>query len=66
MYKTIGGIYSMNQFEQQYNERKNTVVNYLNDVITLLENQQKDDTAKALMNLKKNVEHNLFSIVLVV
>ena len=65
MYKTIGGIYSMNQFEQQYNERKNTVVNYLNDVITLLENQQKDDTAKALMNLKKNVEHNLFSIVLV-
>lgn len=55
----------MNQFEQQYNERKNTVVNYLNDVITLLENQQKDDTAKALMNLKNNVEHNLFSIVLV-
>lgn len=65
MYETIGGIYSMNQFEQQYNERKNTVVNYLNDVITLLENQQKDDIAKALMNLKKNVEHNLFSIVLV-
>lgn len=55
----------MNQFEQQYNERKTTVVNYLNDVITLLENQQKDDTAKALMNLKNNVEHNLFSIVLV-
>lgn len=55
----------MNQYEEQYTKRKDNVVNYLNEVISFFQEQQKDDTVAGLTKLKDNVEHNLFSIVLV-
>lgn len=43
MEKRIGGIHIMEQYgvqyENQYNERKKSVVNYLDDVINFLQNQ---------------------------
>lgn len=71
MEKRIGGIHIMEQYgvqyENQYNERKKSVVNYLDDVINFLQNQgqEKKDVISSLEKLKENVEHNLFSIVLV-
>lgn len=55
----------MNKYENQYIERKAVVVNYLDKVSNFFKNQDKDDIAVSLINLKNNVEHNLFSIVLV-
>lgn len=55
----------MNQYEEQYIKRKENVINYLNEVISFFEKQQKKDTVMGLEKLKDNVEHNLFSIVLV-
>lgn len=55
------------QYENQYNKRKKSVVDYLDDVISFLQNQGqgKEDVISSLEKLKENVEHNLFSIVLV-
>lgn len=71
MEKRIGGMHIMEQYgvqyENQYNKRKKSVVDYLDDVISFLQNQGqgKEDVISSLEKLKENVEHNLFSIVLV-
>lgn len=56
----------MNTYKEEYDARKAKVVQYLTGTIEFLEKQEETaDTINALEKYRKNVEENLFSIVLV-
>lgn len=55
----------MNNYISEHQERKNKVLDFLNDGISFFESQNDENTVKNLTVLKENVEKGLFSIVIV-
>ncbi len=55
----------MNNYISEHQERKNKVLDFLNDGISFFESQNDEKTVKNLTVLKENVEKGLFSIVIV-
>lgn len=55
----------MNQYQVEFDERKNKVLNLLGDTIEYLSQHENQENADSLLELKKNIENNLFSIVLI-
>lgn len=55
----------MNEYKEQYEERKKQVLTFLNQSIQIFQNRNQADVAAPLEKLRDNVANGLFSIVLV-